>query len=146
MTNTLVDTFRKIPELVTYLANQDPANISGYIDRAAEVNSLPGAIYSMPDGTVVVSWTESNLNESEEMSAYLHRFHMYLRSLPGQSGIDMTMALVNGTPTGDSLRWRYSCLLPELYSTNLLRVGRETDAQQIDYFVVETELKETGDA
>jgi hypothetical protein len=38
------------------------------------------------------------------------------------------------------------CLLPELYSTNLMRVARESDAQQIDYFVVETELKETGDA
>jgi len=146
MTTTLVNTFRDIPALVPYLANQDPNMISGYIDEAPGPNSLQGAVYSMPGGSVLVSWIESDFNDSEEMSAFIHRFNLYLRSAPGQSGIDMVMALVNGIPTGENRCWRLLCLLPELYSTNLLRVAREIDAQQIDYFVTEIEMKETGDA
>jgi len=147
MTNTLVNTFRAIPEMPTYLANGDVQNIIPYIDAAPTPNHLLGKVYGLKSGQVLVAFEGTEFNEGgEDMSEFSHRFIAYLRSAPDTSLQDMSMALINGIPTGSNLRWRLMCLLPELYTANLLRVFRETDSQMIDYFGIEVELKEKGDA
>jgi hypothetical protein len=146
MTNTLVDTFREIPELVAMCANQDPNYVSGYIDSGPPLNSILTAIYDMSDGSVLVAWDETEFTSNDQMSMWVHRFRVYVRALPDDSSLDMARTLINGIPTGQNLRWRFLQLLPELYASNVIGMVRDTDAEYIDYLNVQVELQEMGDA
>ena len=146
MTNALVDTFQQIPEIGPFLLNGDMTRIVPYIDLNPTKQSLETAGYAMPDGSILVGYRESEFDTGEEMSMWMHRFEVYLRSSIGTSVQDMATALINGVPSGQNLRWRLLQLFPELYSTNVTAVTRQSDSQNINFFLLAVELKETGDA
>jgi hypothetical protein len=46
---------------------------------------------------------------------------------------------------GDTQRWHYCPIMPGVIRTVIANVKRETDPEQIDLFVIETETQESGD-
>ena len=146
MTNALVNTFQQIPELAPFLVNGDMTRIVAYIDLNPTKQSLETAGYAMPDGSILVGHRASEFDTSEEMSMWFHRFEVYLRSSIGTSVQDMATALINGVPSGQNLRWRLLQLFPELYSANVTTSERQSDSQNINFYLLAVELKETGDA
>jgi hypothetical protein len=146
LTNAMVAMLQAIPQLVADLANQSPDSIIGYIDVQPTRNTVAAAIYSQPPGTVIVVWDETMLTEGE-MSMWLHRVKFYLRAQRDQSVYTLIEDIMNGAPVpGDGQRWRYCPVMAGLDPTQVMRIARETDPEQIDIIVIETETKETGDA
>ena len=148
LTQAFVATIQAIPEVPAYLANQDTANIVGYLDANPVPFSIKRAVYEMPAGSVLVAFEETNFNDRAEegMSMFQHRYFLYLRCAPGTSGLAMVNAVVNGIPTGKSQRWRFCPVMDGVLPTNLLGVSRAADSEGIDYFALLTETPEIGDA
>lgn len=145
LTTAMVDTFRKIPELVAAL-NGAPEAIFGYYDLNPDRNSLTNAVYTQPPGSILVAWTETAFAE-EEIGCWLHAYGYYVRAPRKGSPIALITALVNGIPMpGDGLIWRFCPVMDGVLPTQIINISRIPDAEGIDYYVVTTETKETGDA
>ena len=145
LTNAIVDTLAKVPELVAALGG-DPANIVGYIDRNPDNNSTSLAIYKQKPGSVLVIWQESVITEGE-MEAWLHQFVIFVRASRGNSPLDLINLIINGVPVpGDGLRWRYCPVMPGVLPAHITPITRPMDSEGIDYHSIVCEIKETGDA
>ena len=145
LTNAFVATLQAIPQLVADLAN-GADSIIGYIDMQPTHNTVAATIYSQPPGTVLVVWEETVLSEGD-MSMWLHRVRFYLRAQRDQSVYTIIDDLIDGVPVpGDGQRWHYCPVMAGLDPTEVRRIARETDPEQIDIIVIETETRETGDA
>jgi hypothetical protein len=146
LTNAFVDTLRLIPQLVADLDQGSPDSIVPYIDVNPQRNSWTAAIYQMKPGTVMVIWQETLLTEGE-MSAWMHRVQFCVRAQRGASAMTLLNDIVNGVPDpGNTLRWRFCPVMDGVLPTNVTEIARLTDEEGIDYFVITTETRETGDA
>jgi hypothetical protein len=146
LTIALADTLQQIPELVSQMANGDPNNIVAYVDENPKKNSLTRAIYEMAPGSVLVAYHETMMNQAQEMEAWRHRVYMYCRAAPGQKPTDIVKYLVDGVPfPGDGMRWRRCSILDGVLPADITEVARLIDSEQVDYFAVLAEFKETGD-
>lgn len=142
LTNAMVATLQKIPELEPLLEN----GIVGYIDENPTKNSIQNAIYQMPAGSLLVVWQGTNLQAAQTMEAWLHVLQIYVRAQRGRSALEIIDALVDGVPVpGDGLRWRFCPLIPGVLPTAIHEIVRIADEEGIDYFVVTTATQETGD-
>ena len=145
LTNAMVDKFRAIPDLVAAL-NGNPEAIVAYQDLNPDRNSLTNAVYESAPGSILVAWIETNFAE-EEIGCWLHSYAYYVRARRKGSPIELINLLVNGIPVpGDGLRWRYCPVMSGVEPTQIINISRVPDAEGIDYYVIATETKETGDA
>ena len=142
----MVATQQGIPDLVAALSEGSPDSILGYVDENPKRNSVSNAIYRQRPGTVLVVWQETQLNEGQ-MEPWIHRIELYARAAPGASAMTLIDLIVNGVPDpGDGLRWRYCPIMAGLLPTQVKTIARLIDEEGIDYFVLQTETPETGDA
>jgi hypothetical protein len=143
LTNAMATALGNIPELVAILAPVDP--IQPYIDNNPTANSVDKAIYQMQPGQVLVVWTDTTLVR-ETMGKWSHTVEICVRALPDQSDLVLMRTIINGVPNpGDGMVWRNCPLMPGLYPTEVVRTGRRTDTEGVDYGVILTETLETGD-
>jgi len=144
LTNAMVDALRRIPELVADLDPPDPASIIGYIDSNPP-NSLALARYQQKGGTVLVAVTETILAEGE-MAWWVHRVEFTVRPQRLQSTYKIVDDIMRGVPNpGDGERWYRCPVMAGLDPTQIMRLARDSDTEQIDFWTIETETKETGD-
>ena len=142
-TNAMATTLGKIPEVVAQLAQADP--IQAYIDNNPTKNSVDKAIYQMQPGQLLVVWTDTVLDRGS-MSKWLHTIEICVRALPDQSDLALMQLIMNGVPEpGDGMVWRNCPIMPGLLPTDVVRIGRRTDTEGVDYGVIQTETAETGD-
>jgi hypothetical protein len=141
----MVDTFRKIPDLVAAL-NHDPEAIVAYHDLNPDRNSLTNAVYTQAPGSILVAWTETMFAE-EEIGCWQHTYQYFVRARRKGSPIEVITELVNGIPIpGDGLIWRFCPVMDGVLPTQVVNISRQPDVEGIDYFIVTTQTKETGDA
>jgi len=142
ITNAMAAKLGDIPELVAALAPVDP--IQAYIDQSPVRNSTDQAIYQMQPGQLLVLWRDT-VSATGEMSRYLHTVEICLRASKGDSDLDLIDLILTGVPVpGDGLPWFYCPLLPNLYPTEITRLGRATDTEGVDYSVITTETAEVA--
>jgi hypothetical protein len=146
ITNAMVDTLRKIPELVAELEGGTAA-VLPYIDENPIKNSFSKAIYQMPAGSLLVVWQSTSLESvTETMYGWIHRHLIAVRARRGASALTALDMLMDGVPVpGDGLRWRYCPILAGCLPTEVTEIARLTDEEGIDYYVVSTTTQETGD-
>ena len=144
--NAMVSTLQSIPELLALLDGNSPASVVPYIDQYPKRNNVLQAAYTQKNGTVMVAWEDTVVNEAPEMSAWVHTVRFYLRPLSGGSYFAMADAIVDGVPAGGNQRWRYCPVMNGVLPTFIRSIGRQTDPEHIDVFIIETLTYETGDA
>lgn len=136
---------RSCPEVLAEIADNAEA-VSAYQDLASVNNSLAEAVYTQPNGTVLVAWTSTVLGGSEgEMQYWEHAVDIYCRALRQQSPLKLINAVLDGTPEGSDIRWRYMCVNADVLPMQLLDISRVPDEEGIDYYVIRTSFKEPGD-
>lgn len=143
LTNAIADTLRDIPPLVEELGGL-PEAIYGYIDETPAKNSLAKAVYGMPPGAVLVAWIDSGLSEGE-MTGFVHRFNFHVKAIKGESPLALIKLIVDGTAEGETLRWRYQCVLPGILPAELVTISRNTDSEGIDYPIIQMLFQEASD-
>jgi len=142
ITNAMAAALGNIPALVAALAPVNP--IQAYIDQSPVYNSTAKAIYQMQPGQLLVLWRDTVVTQGE-VSRFSHTVDICLRALKGNSDLDLIDLVLTGVPQpGDGLPWFYCPLLPNLYPTNIMRIGRETDTEGVDYPVIVTETAEVA--
>lgn len=146
LTQALVDTWRLIPPLITDL-NGDPNNISAYIDENPEFNSVERAVYEMPQGSILLAWYETAINEGEAGGGFwVHRFRAFLRAAKNSSVLTLVRDLMSGIPApGDGQRWFLCPVMDGVFPTDVMEIGRPTDQEGIDYVTVTMQIREVGD-
>jgi hypothetical protein len=145
LTNAFAERLRLIPELVADLQPADPASIIAYIDSKPDRPSLAAAKYSMRGGTVIIAAIESEMAQGE-MAWWTHRVEFYVKAQSGQSTYQIIDDIMRGVPVpGDGQRWYLCPLAAGLDPTQVVKLARESDAEQVDYWTIYTETKETGD-
>ena len=145
-TNALADTLRRIPQLVADLEPPAPESVVAYIDTNPGSMNLEAARYGMKPGTVIVAVTETIQTEGE-MARWLHRAEFYVRPQKGQTTYKIIGDIMRGVPDpGDGLRWYLCPVMAGVDPTSVMQLTRITDPEQIDYWTISTETKETGDA
>jgi hypothetical protein len=143
LVTAMAQTLANIPELVANLAATDP--VKAYIDFNPTSNSVEKAIYQMQPGQLLVFWVETALI-TEAMSKWSHRVEICLRSMRDHSDYDLIDLIMSGVPVpGDGLIWRLCPIMPGVLPTDVLGITRRTDAEGVDYAVIQTETAETGD-
>lgn len=143
LVTAMAQTLANIPELVADLAATDP--VKAYIDFNPTSNSVEKAIYQMQPGQLLVVWVETALI-TEAMSKWSHRVEICLRSMRDHSDYDVIDLIMSGVPVpGDGLIWRLCPIMPGVLPTDVLGITRRTDAEGVDYAVIQTETAETGD-
>jgi hypothetical protein len=146
LTNAIVDALRRIQPLVADLEPPVPASIIAYIDSNPVRQNLESAKYSMAPGTVVVAAVESIQTEGE-MARWLHRVEFYVRPQKGQTTFKIIDDIMRGVPDpGDGQRWYFCPVMAGVDPTSVMLLTRVSDPEQIDYWTIQTETKETGDA
>jgi hypothetical protein len=143
MVNAFAQTFTAIPEIVALLAPTSP--VVAYVDLNPTANSVEKAIYQMQLGQLLIIYRGTDLTEGE-MTKWTHTVEICLRSLPGESNLDLIDAVMAGVPNpGDGMVWRNCPLLDGLLPTKVTRIARNTDTEGVDYMLIETTTAETGD-
>ena len=143
LVNAMAAMLSSIPDLMAQLATDQP--VQAYIDLNPVANSVDKAIYQLEPGQLLVAWTGTRL-ERGTMSKWAHVVEIVVRALPDASILDLIDSILAGVPyPGDGMVWRNCPLLAGLLPTEVLAIGRRTDAEGVDYGVIETETLETGD-
>jgi len=145
LTCAFVERLRQIPQLVADLDQASPDSIVGYIDLQPKRNSFSAAVYGQKAGTVLVAWQETMLPDGE-MARWIHRVNFYVKAQNDQSLYVLVKDIESGVPyPGCGLKWWQCPLAQGLDPTEIRRVARDADTEQIDMIVIETETRETGD-
>jgi hypothetical protein len=146
LVNAMATTLANIPELIALL-DKGAASVVPYVDENPTSNSSIKAIYKMPAGSLLLFWTGTAPEASgDTMELWTHEVQIHCKASRGQSALVLIDALVDGIPVpGDGLRWRFCPLMDGLLPTSIREISRVTDEEGIDYFVVTTATKETGD-
>ena len=146
--NAMVDAFQRIPELTTLLEN-GADSIYGYIDENPIRNSASKAIYQLPAGSLLVSWSSTSLDRAggggDSMLAWVHSIQVFVKACRGKSALEITHALANGVPQPGNQVWRICPLMSGVLGTEIREIVRLIDEEGIDYYVVNTITQETGD-
>lgn len=144
LTLAMVDTFRRIPEVLDIVV--DPKRITPYLYLGPTQNMWPVAVTQTPGPSILVGWQETVANDSPN-GWWKHRFEYILRGVTSGSPLDLLTALLNGIPVpGDGQRWRLCEFLPGTDPAKIVQVVRQPDQESLDYIVVIVEILETGDA
>lgn len=143
--NDIATAIRACPEVMGEVSGNADA-VSPYEDIAGVNNSLARAVYMQPNGTVLVAWTGTTLGGSDGTVQYWeHSVEIYVRALKQQSPLTLLNAVMDGTPGGEALRWRYLCVNGDVLPMQLIDISRVTDEEGIDYYVIRSSFKERGD-
>ena len=143
LVNAVAATLGAIPEVVAALAPIDP--IQAYIDLNPTSNSVALALYQMQPGQLLVVWRGTRLTK-DNMSCWSHLVDICIRSLPGESDMDLVDTIMEGVPVpGDGQVWLNCPVMDGVYSTEVSDIERRTDEEGVDYFAILTETAETGD-
>lgn len=119
--------------------------VSVYEDiTTAATNSLARAVYSQPNGNVLLAWVGSDITEGE-MEGWEHLVDIYVRALRQRSPLKLLHAIIDGIPEGTDLRWRYQCVNDWILPVTILEITRVVDEEGIDYYVIHAAFKEKGD-
>ena len=144
--NAMRDTFQRIPELVALLEG-GPDGVMPYLDINPDRNKLGRAVYQSPAGSLLIAWMGTGMVEATTtMEGWDHAIQIFVKAQRGASPLAILNALVDGVPVpGDGLRWRFCPLLPGTLPTTVRELSRIVDEENIDYYVVSTVTRETGD-
>ena len=147
LTNALVDALRRIPQLVADLEPPQPDSIMPYIDYNPDRQNLEAAKYSKFRPVMVVVAAIETVQTQGEMGRWLHRVEFYLRPQKGQTTYRIIDDIMKGVPNpGDGQRWYRCPVMDGVDPTSVMALTRVTDPEQIDFWVIQTETQETGDA
>jgi hypothetical protein len=148
LTTALATTLQNIPELVALLPNADPARIVAYLDSNPARNSVINTLYEMPSGLIYVAWERTILNETQNSaSMWTHTMFIYCRADTGKSPLDILKLVVDGIPNpGDGMRWRNCGIMTGVLPADIKEISRQPDREGIDFYIVNIEINETGDA
>ena len=148
LTNALTTTLQAIPELVAELPGSDPNRIVAYIDVNPAKNSTSNTIYEMPSGLIYVIHEGFRRNEKEnDASMWTHKLMVHCRADTGKRVQDMVRYVVDGVPVpGDGQRWRACGIMDGVSPADIQLGSRQPDREGIDFFTVEIDISETGDA
>jgi hypothetical protein len=137
---------RACPEVVGELAG-DGASVAVYADITGTANnSLTQAVYTQPNGTVLVAWGGTSINSVQnEVQQWEHSVELYLRAVKGSSPLRLLCAVMDGTPAGSSIRWRYMCVNDDVLPMVVNEVLRGTDEEGLDYILIRSSFREKGD-
>lgn len=118
-----------------------------YLDVTAEKNSLTRAVYTQANGTLLVAWQSSTLNEGDAIQGWQHQIDVYARADRRESALGLLNAVIDGVPAtdGGGLRWRYICILDAVDPVQIQEIARLTDEEGIDYYVIRCLFREKGD-
>ena len=150
LTNAMVDSLRQCPLLVAELSPPAPESIIGYIDSTPDRNSVTTAIYQMRAGTIMVVYRNTMIVAPGDIEAFAHYVDIVVKAQRGKSSMDLAddiaeAAIPDPNCPDCTNRWRDCPVLPQLLPPTLMEIARETDEEMVDYFVIHTETKETGD-
>lgn len=141
----IVVTLRACPEVLAEVDQKETA-IAAYLDEATTLaNALTRFVYQMPNGTVLVAWSDSGVRQTEQQYQWQHSVDIYARALRGKSPLTLINAIMDGTPAGDELRWRYLCVNDCVLPVDITEIRRDQDEEGIDYYVIRTVFTEKGD-
>ena len=136
---------RSCPAIVDELDGNATAIVC-YMDQATdEKNSLARAIYMQPNGTVMIAWMGTSTGEGE-LSGWSHAIDVMVRAVRRKSPLPLLHAIVDGTPEGSALMWRYDCDNEDVLPVLIGGVDRLTDEEQIDTYVIHMQFREKGDS
>jgi len=150
LVEALVQTLRSIPELVVEMDGL-PERISAYHDMYPKRVSLSQAIYEMPAPSILVAWQGTTPGSFGAGEAWKHNLALYLRARETYQGDPPTAhyrlfdLIVNGVPSGGTLKMLYATVHPRCHPMDLPSVQRATDEQGTDYFEVTVSFTEMGD-
>lgn len=134
---------RRCPAILTELDNH-PEAIQPYLDLATSAdNSLVRAIYSQPNGTVLIAWQATGLSEAP--AGFAHHLDFYVRALRRESPLTLIKAIIDGVPQDGSLRWRYLCVNDYVDPMQVEDIARLTDEEGVDFYVIRAVFREKGD-
>jgi hypothetical protein len=143
--NDISGTLRSCPEVSDEL-DGNVSTVLPYEDvTTATTNSLARAIYTMPNGSVLVAWLTTDIVEGELQSAWEHRVEIYVRAVKLKSPLKLVNAIIDGKPEGQDLPWRYLCVNDDVLPVEISEVARIVDEEGIDYYVMRCAFKEKGD-
>lgn len=142
----IADHIRRCPEVLSELDGNAGAVVE-YADQASTANSLARAVYTQPNGSVLIAWVNTVLGSAGEGEAvaWEHLIEIYVRAMRLQSPLKLLNAVIDGTPDGSDLKWRYMCVNEYMLPVLINEVARVTDEEGIDYYVIRSSFKEKGD-
>lgn len=134
---------RSCPMILAEL-DDAPDAILAYADEATSPeNSLTRAIYSQPNGTILIAWQATGL--PTDMGGFSHHLDFYVRALRRESPLSLLKAIMDGVPVGDTLRWRYKCVNEFVDPMQVEEIARLTDEEGVDFYVIRASFREKGD-
>lgn len=144
LVENIADHIRRCPEVLAELDGNADA-VAAYTDlTTSESNSLTRAVYMQANGSVLVAWMGTSITEGE-MEAWNHSVSIYVRARKQQSPLRLLNAIIDGTPEGTDLRWRYQCVHDMVNPMSVSEVARDVDEEGIDSYVIRAGFKEKGD-
>ena len=142
--DSIADAIRSCPEVMGELDGNTNA-VLAYTDIATtEANNLKRTVYMAPNGTVLVAWMSSDISEGT-MEGWEHSIDIYVRAMRQRSPLRLLNAVIDGTPEGTGLRWRYQCVHDSVLPMNVSTITRDVDEEEIDTYVIRASFREKGD-
>jgi len=138
-----VAVLQSCPEVADEL-DGDVAAVVAYTDVATQYNSVAKAVYEQPSGSVLIAWIDSGITEAEPQG-WAHAFELYLRATRLKSPLALIHAVIDGTPEGSDLKWRYLCVNDDVLPVDIGEITRVPDVEGIDYYVIRCAFREKGD-
>jgi hypothetical protein len=153
-----VTALQALPNLIQALGDGGSSRIQFYSENATifgapAENNLRLAILSMPPASVMVAWQGTRPGRLGTLLTFVHEFSIYLRAPEhGDVGYeDLFDALVNGLPSGSSLKMLHTNIDPhcEPMDFHLPAAQRNvmvvsSDGATFEYFEIRTSLIESG--
>lgn len=140
----IADHIRRCPQVLSEL-DGNGESVAEYIDQATVTNSLARAVYTMPNGSVLVAWINSTISATEQNSAWEHLTEIYVRAVRMKSPLQLLNAVIDGIPDGSDLPWRYLCVNEHMLPMHVNEIARIIDEEGIDYYVIRASFLEKGD-
>lgn len=141
--NDVATMMRSCPAILAEL-DDAPDAILAYADVATSPdNSLTRAVYSQPNGTILIAWQATAL--ANDMAGFSHQMDFYVRALRRRSSLSLIKAIMDGVPEGETLRWRYMCVNNAVDPMQVEEIARLTDEEGVDFYVIRAVFREKGD-
>ena len=150
LVDNLVVVLRDIPDLVEEMGG-DPERIYAYHDQYPKKVSLAHAIHQMPAPSIMAVWQGTAPGAFGGFDVWKHQVTLFLRARETFDGEPPTpyqrmfRLITKGAPAASGVAMNVVTVHPNCYPMDLPSIGRQTDAEGLDYFEVPITFTEIGD-